>query len=48
MSGRYVLNNFIEGLRFILMWVFLPIIVMLVIIGLLDILINFLFWQGYE
>lgn len=48
MSGKNVLNNFTEGLKFILMWVVLPIITMLVILGLLDILIDFLFWQGYE
>ena len=43
-----MLNDFCKGLRFILTWVVVPIIIMLVILGLLDILIDFLFWQGYE
>lgn len=48
MSGNKMLNDFCKGLRFILTWVVVPIIIMLVILGLLDILIDFLFWQGYE
>ena len=48
MNGNNLLNDFCKGLKFILTWVAVPIITMLVILGLLDMLIDFLFWQGYE
>ena len=43
-----MLDDFCKGLKFILTWVAMLIIAMLVILGLLEVLIDFLFWQGYE
>ena len=47
-SMKKMLNNFCVKLKFILIWGLLPIIIVLAILGLIEIIIDFLFWQGYE
>lgn len=43
-----MLNDFCKVLQLFLTWVVLPVLIILVLLGLLDMLIDFLFWQGYE
>jgi hypothetical protein len=48
MSGNSVLNSFCNGVRTFLLWIILPILITFMVFGFIEILIDFLFWQGYE
>lgn len=43
-----MLNSLCSTIRLFLIYILLPILIILVILGFIEMVIEFLFWRGYE